>query len=57
MSDGEPLLRSLKACKERLAKERNALEEILEEYNSILENTCNAHDDIENAINELSEYL
>lgn len=49
--------RKLERCKERLAKDRDTLRTLMEEYEEILSVSQDAVDDIEHAVETLSQYL
>jgi len=47
----------LEASKKKLAKERDALRDLISEYEDIAESADSAIQDIENAIDTLSQYV
>jgi len=51
------ILTKVKACKERIAKERDKLRDLISEIESIEDCTDRAVSDLESAADALSEYL
>lgn len=51
------LTKQIEACKERIAKERDKLRDLVHEVNEIVDNCDEAHRDLEHAVDTLSQYL